>query len=88
MGDFHKFSISRSNSLLLRGSTSPGALLGAASQDPARTVGKIPSQKSGEAAARAAPGGGGVTVPEGVQGLRCGTEDVVSGHGGGGSRTR
>lgn len=36
--------------------------------------------------ARAAQGGGGVTVPGGVpEPCGCGTEDVVSGHGGDGS---
>ena len=41
--------------------------------------------KSGEAMAQAAQGGGGVTVPGGVpEPCGCGTEDVVSGHGGDG----
>ena len=35
--------------------------------------------------AQAAQGGGGVTIPGGVpEPCGCGTEDVVSGHGGGG----
>ena len=39
-------------------------------------LGKNYSQKSGEALAQAAQGGGGVTIPGGVQKLwRCGTED-------------
>ena len=42
-------------------------------------------QKSGAAVAEAAQGGGGVTVPGGVPELcGCGTEDMVSGHGGDG----
>jgi len=41
--------------------------------------------QSGAAVAQAAQGGGGVTVPGGVpEPCGCGTEDVVSGHGGGG----
>ena len=43
------------------------------------------SQKSSKAVAQAAQGGGGVTVPGGVQEpCGCGTEDKVSGHGGDG----
>jgi len=39
--------------------------------------------RSGAAAARAAQGGGAVTVPGGVpEPCGCGTEDVVGGHGG------
>ena len=42
-------------------------------------------RKSSEAVAQAAQGGGGVTVPGGVpEPCGCGTEDVVSGHGGDG----
>jgi len=41
--------------------------------------------KTGAAVAQAAQGGGGVTVPGGVpEPCGCGTEDVVSGHGGDG----
>ena len=42
-------------------------------------------RKSGAAVAQAAQGGGAVTVPGGVsEPCGCGTEDMVSGHGGGG----
>ena len=45
---------------------------------------RFPLRKSGAAVAQAAQGGGGVTVPGGVpEPCGCGTEDVVSGHGGG-----
>ena len=42
-------------------------------------------RKSGAAVAQTAQGGGGVTVPGGVpEPCGCGTEDMVSGHGGDG----
>jgi len=42
-------------------------------------------RKSGAAVAQAAQGGGAVTIPGGVpEPCGCGTEDVVSGHGGDG----
>jgi len=48
-------------------------------------LGKISSLKERCCSGTAAQGGGGVTVPGGVpEPCGCGTEDVVSGHGGGG----
>ena len=48
-------------------------------------LGNIILRKSGAAVAQAAQGGGAVTVPGGVpEPCGCGTEDVVSGHGGDG----